>query len=361
MPRIDDRISVRPPDTPARRERLEREVFQRLDQLRAGGDPDPAPRPRAERAGRRAVFALAACGLAAAAGVTVWLLARRDPTSGAAGPARSLIVTPPGGASRVALGDAIIDARSDTAVAVDRAPDGGIVLDLRRGAIDCDVTPRPGRPSFVVRAGEVVVTVTGTRFSVSRDEAVRVDVSRGSVQVSAGGRTDVVTAGETWSSNASRGTTADLQIPDGEKPPIAPDEGSAVVAPPSKSPPPVNPKQAFAEARRLERGDPGAAGRAYRTLARGKDSWAALALYSLADLEARRGGAEAALAAIDEYEDRFQRGANAEDAAWLRVEIHREAGRAADARAAARRYLDRFPDGTYARPAATLLDGTRSP
>jgi hypothetical protein len=63
---------------------------------------------------------------------------------------------------------------------------------------------------------------------------------------------------------------------------------------------------------------------------------------------------DAALKALDEYERRFARGANAEDAAWLRADVLRRAGRAEAAREAARAYLRRFPDGAYVEAAERL-------
>jgi transmembrane sensor len=75
-------------------------------------------------------------------------------------------------------------------------------LDLKDGAVTCDVAPVPGR-RFVIRAADVKVMVVGTRFSVSsrahleaRD--VSVEVERGIVDVHAGGRVKRLTAGQRW-------------------------------------------------------------------------------------------------------------------------------------------------------------------
>jgi outer membrane protein assembly factor BamD (BamD/ComL family) len=115
----------------------------------------------------------------------------------------------------------------------------------------------------------------------------------------------------------------------------------------------VSSKAAFQAAQRLEAHDRPAAARAYRAVANGSDSWAALALYSLAELDAA-GQPTRALAALDEYQRRFPRGHNAEDAAWLRVDVLRSAGRPANAAAAA--YLVAFPSGTYRKAAERLAN-----
>src|SRR5678816_4247696 len=77
--------------------------------------------------------------------------------------------------------------------------DGRIDLDLERGVVDCDVTPRPGRPVFAVHAADVDVAVVGTAFSVSRSGSqVTVQVSRGKVSVTRAGKQMYVAAGENW-------------------------------------------------------------------------------------------------------------------------------------------------------------------
>jgi hypothetical protein len=106
-------------------------------------------------------------------------------------------------------------------------------------------------------------------------------------------------------------------------------------------------------AQRLESKDLGQAAASYRTLARGRDAWAALALYSLAELRATSQPA-LALADLDELARRFPGGANAEDAAWLRIDVLSRLGRTAEVRVAAGAYLRAYPDGTYATSAAQL-------
>ena len=112
-------------------------------------------------------------------------------------------------------------------------------------------------------------------------------------------------------------------------------------------------REAFAQAQQLESKDTQKAARAYRSIANGSDSWAALALYSLAELQASS-DAKQSLRSLDELARRFPNGANAEDASWLRVDVLRRNGRHDEARAAAESYLRAFPRGTYAKQAGTL-------
>src|SRR5690606_26465430 len=85
--------------------------------------------------------------LLAAAAVALALFAggRRDAAAPAvATPSR--IVTPVGGTSQVTLPGALIEAQSDTSVEFRHGDGGAITLVLARGAVECDVEPRPDRP-----------------------------------------------------------------------------------------------------------------------------------------------------------------------------------------------------------------------
>jgi hypothetical protein len=115
---------------------------------------------------------------------------------------------PIGGAPLLARGD-VIDAASGSSLTL---PDGSSIfvsastklsvadasstrvrLELERGAVTCDVTHVEGR-SFEVAAGDIVVRVRGTRFTVSRPDgylprhagSVQVRVERGRVEVARG-------------------------------------------------------------------------------------------------------------------------------------------------------------------------------
>ena len=117
------------------------------------------------------------------------------------------------------------------------------------------------------------------------------------------------------------------------------------IAPPEKIAPSQH--EIYQSAQRLEATNPDKAAKAYRIVASSKDSWAAPALYGLAELDAKT-DAEKALADCDEYLERFSQSAQVEDITWLRVEILRSAGKRDEARVAAGEYLRQFPQGSYA-------------
>ena len=346
-----DRIHVPVVESEARRDQLERRVFEQLGALRIAERVDAAvPAPR-----RFAWGWIAAGGFAAVACVVALVLAFRHgdstPRSEAIAAAPSRIQTPVGGSSRFTVDDAVIDAGSDTSLVVQQDAATGVALVLARGSVDCDVEPRRER-RFRVVAGDVTVAVVGTRFSVSRLGAiVRVEVARGKVRVTSPNGERFVAAGESWSNAPETAVALPLPVPAPPVQPPAPPTVDHPVAPTGQA--------AFAAAQHLEPRDRAAAARAYRAVANGKDSWAALALYSLAELDVTGHDAAAALAVLDEYGRRFPRGANAEDIAWLRVEALRDAGRQGDAGAAAAAYLRTFPRGTYVKAAERIADPPR--
>ena len=102
----------------------------------------------------------------------------------------------------VSFGDAHIDLSAQSAIVMSREGGSPSVL-LERGVASFAVAPRADRPPFVVRAGDTVVRVVGTRFVVSRsNELITVAVEHGLVDVQFRGTTKRVGAGETWSSEA---------------------------------------------------------------------------------------------------------------------------------------------------------------
>lgn len=348
-----DRIHIEAPATDARRERVEQEVFSQLAGVRAA-DRAEAIAPRSQRARPRLAIWLPAAAFVAAAAIAIVILVGREQRAvEIAGP--SLVETPIGGSSRFTVGDAVVQAGGDTSVAVSTS-DAGVMLVLGRGAIDCDVEPRDGRLPFRVRAGDVDVEVVGTRFAVTRlGSGARVDVTRGKVRVRSAGDERLLTAGQSWTPSAIT-ASASPPPPAPIEPPtevVAPQP--TIEAPESTQPPPRQPtrREAFAQAQLLESKDATKAARAYRAIAGGSDSWAALALYSLAELQAGS-DVKQALRSLDELARRFPNGANAEDAGWLRVDVLRRNGRHDEARAAAESYLRAFPRGTYAKQAGTL-------
>jgi hypothetical protein len=337
-------IPVDVPTSDARRERIEREVLAQVAAMRAAERADLRV-PRRGHRRRWLAGGFAAC--AAIAAIVVLSRAGREPAAPVAS-APSRIVTPEGGASRFIVEDAVIDAGSDTSVEVNRDRDGSVTLVLARGSVDCDVAPRAGRGAFRVVAGDVEVAVVGTRFTVTRRPAVRVDVARGKVRVTASGVTTYVAAGESWPAIA----------PAAAAPQTAP-EAAAEPEPeldPQPAPSPTHQARAelpiasqaeFDAARK--RGPP-----ALRALAADRRGpWAALALWDHA--EATSGSdPDLALRELAEYEHKFPHGDNSEDVAWTRVEILKRQQRAVEMRRAAADFVRRYPASVYAATARQL-------
>ncbi len=119
-----------------------------------------------------------------------------------------------------------------------------ISLELKRGQLDCEVSPKKDRV-FRVLAGSVTVTVLGTSFSVRHDQRdpmdsfVTVKVSRGLVQVtrSDSGTTLLLHPGESFSSEASMGAKSAPEPASSVETPApapAPSSGAASSALPDK-------------------------------------------------------------------------------------------------------------------------------
>lgn len=308
---------------------------------------------------RLALVTMLTVGVAAGMALMWWKAAPDEgpprATSEAAAPRPTRVVTPPGGASRLSLGDAVVEIGGDSELTVETAADGAITVRLAHGLVDCDVEPRPGRAPFHVVAADVVVTVVGTRFTVESSAmsgGVRVAVLRGKVRVAqAAGPLAQVAAGQEW--DARHGVVA---TPAAEAAPVAdagPREHPAAAAVVDASPlvdPATPPAQALAEAGTVEAFDPDAAAARYAQLAlvATDPAVAEQAAYRLARLELGRARWDAALAAARTYEQRFARGAHLEDVLWFRVEASCGAYRSRAADSAARAYLAKFPRGRHA-------------
>jgi hypothetical protein len=343
-------IHVEVPTSEARRERVEREVFARLDAMR---DIDHSNAIAPVRVRRPMLLAAGFVAVAAAASL-FFVVTRNTPAPQPTTP--SLVVTPAGGSSRFTVGDSVIDAGSDTSVEVKQDKNGTTTLTLARGSVDCDVMPRPNRPPFRVIAGDVTVEVVGTRFEVSRTgNLIRVDVSRGKVKVHGNGEQRMLEAGESWASAQVAIVTppepARPAVVEPQKQPAQPEQPEIEPARPAKPIVQITPEQAWKAA--LATKDETRRARAYRTVANGNHTWAALSLFNLAELQAKT-DVGASLATLDELKRRFPNAGNAEDAAWLRVEVLRDARRTDEAKQAATEYLEAFPSGTYAKLAQRL-------
>jgi len=274
--------------------------------------------------------------------------------------------------SAVSFGDAHIELAAQSAIVMTREGGSPSVL-LERGLATFAVAPRADRPAFVVRAGDTVVRVVGTRFSVSRsDEQITVTVEHGLVDVQFRGATQRVGGGHSWSSDAPSQVALYTPAPAPAAP--TPDTSAAIPPPgpsdtrapnPSSSgssdtrtagthttdtrtpdphttdthtadtrtldthtadprtgtpdnrvvPPPTTDAEAVKYDRltALEGRDPAAALAGYLELSRGNTKWSGVALYAAARLAADRNDRRAATL-LTIYLRRFPNGANADDA-----------------------------------------------
>src|SRR6188508_104755 len=164
-------------------ERLDTARLARIEERVLAARELPGEGMRERRAWLRfAPLAAAACALLlVAGGLGYWLRGAGGGAVAGSAPVPA-ITTGPGESATLAIGDAIVTIDPSSQVSIRSRPDGRIDLDLARGKVDCDVTPRPGRPLFAVHAADVDVAVVGTAFSVERaGDQVHVSVTRGKV------------------------------------------------------------------------------------------------------------------------------------------------------------------------------------
>jgi hypothetical protein len=294
--------------------RIERELFDRVASARASSDAS-STRGRTEdiRAVRWfATTALVLAGAAAAIGGGVaWRVL--DPSARKAvatvGPSR---ISTDAAGSHVNVGEAILDVSPQSELAVSGDDARGVTVVLERGRIECEVPPRHGRPPFIVEAGDVIVRVVGTHFSVGRGVSnIQVAVQHGLVQVTDGLQRVDVRAGETWPAPALSAPAAVVSAT-ASTPPVAPPspaEISPSIAPSSR--------EVYESASRLEASRPDLAIATYRELAAKGGPWGMNALYAQGRLEADRGHVSEAMRLLDVYLARYPSGPNANDARQL--------------------------------------------
>lgn len=301
-------------------QRVERDLFARLELDGPVAEPAPA------RPSRRAWRWAAGGALAAVAAAALILVLSRGENAGEHKPQLSRLVTE-GAPSSITVRDAAITAAPHTALLVTESGSAGIHVILERGAVDCTVPPRKNRPPFVVVAGGVQVSVTGTRFSVARyGDTAEVVVERGQVTILAAGERYLVGPGERWPDKSAAAETADepeMYLEDdlskrrapAHKRPAKPKKvkkRERPETPETADEAEPSPKERFAAAARLERSDPAAALAIYRQLARERAGvWSANALYAQAELELRRGNESRAKKLLERYLKRYPKGPNA--------------------------------------------------
>jgi hypothetical protein len=203
-------------------------------------------------------------------------------------------------AQQLRIGDSEVVLAARSELGVQGSDERGWLLELVRGRIDVHVAPRLTRPQFVTRAGQVEVSVVGTRFSVEYDDAQssRVSVEEGKVQVSERGRSVLLVAGDSWSGFEQR--------------PAARVKSAA-----AKRAEAERARVAFERAARLEAAEPAKALRIYAAISARPGPWAANALYAAGRLELERGNAERSRTLLQRYLKRYPKGANVSDAQVL--------------------------------------------
>lgn len=245
-----------------------------------------------------------------------------------------------------------------------------------------------GEGTLRVLAGEVVVEVRGTRFTVVRGEAhVAVDVEEGHVLVRAPGEREIhLHAGERWS-RGSRTASAELGTgaPNVDEPNLGePNLGErSVEAPPTdavepngepdlrhrvvrqrghrEEPAALSEAERLREAERLWRaGESGRARAIFRDVGGGRGSTAEAAWLRLARLEVATGELVSARTVLATQRRRFPRSRLGPEVLWLQADVARRLGDTAGRSRALAELRERYPDSPQARSASNL-EGAADP
>jgi transmembrane sensor len=275
--------------------------------------PDAAPRWRLA-----AGLLVLAGALAAIGGGLAWRALQPEAREGA-----TRVETAANG-SRVEFGESTIDVGPTSTVRLAGDDSHGVVVTLDIGRVECDVTPRRGRPPFVVEAGSVEVRVVGTHFVVARSgDAIAVDVQRGQVEVTSNGQRSLVSAGAHWPASpevslpAPAAAAATPPVPEASMGHGAPVEPRATPSPATRTSMSLTPRDQYEAASKLEAQQPAAAIALYRELAHQGGAWGENALFAAGRLEADRGDQDDARRLLREYLARYPAGPNANDARQL--------------------------------------------
>jgi len=306
-------------------DRIKRNVFAQLD-------AEDAQRPMFDQRPKRRWLPIAAFVLSGAAAAVVVTLLVHHPGPMLAQP--SHLTTKEAG-THVSYGELGLDVAAQTDLMVSGDDEHGRLVVLDRGAVTCEVAPRRGRPPFVVQAGDVRVTVIGTRFGVARyEEGVTVLVDHGTVEVSSPREHAFVHTGERWPKPVETPVVDEPSppptAPSKHKPStkletqtqtqtqtLTPTPTQMPTQTPTQTPTTPSREQQYEQAAALESRGPDQAIAIYRLLATGDDAWAANALYAHGRLEADRHHRAEAQRLLGQYLSRFPQGVNARDARQL--------------------------------------------
>jgi TolA-binding protein len=237
-----------------------------------------------------------------------------------------------------------------------------VELRMTRGRAQFRVARNPKR-AFLTRAGGHTIRVIGTEYAIDLDaSSVRVEVSRGEVEVRRDGSADVwrVRAGEVWSSSCSVLTakSAAREVP--HPAPAAaqlPDTGTSTPEDPAAKPsaasirPGATSSAAALFQRAQEARVAGQRDETARLLSEfvrrfPDDPRAGLAAFELGRLRLDAGDEQGAIEALDHAERAGA--ALGEQVQARRVQAFEQLGDVAGCRAARAAFLERFPDGTFA-------------
>jgi transmembrane sensor len=224
----------------------------------------------------------------------------------------------------------------DANVTIDEQGEELVRLTQTRGEARYDVRPNAKR-SFAVQAGDVVVRVLGTAFTVTMsDDKVRVHVIRGRVEVEGGGKTSTLSIGEA------------LEVP--KVRPVEPVLTASTSAVIEKKPVTPTAEALLAradEARAARRYDEAATALRTMIVAYPSDPRIASALFTLGRVERARGRHGAAAESFARCHKIAPHGALAEDALVEEAVSWKAAGDPARARVAAQKYLKAHPGGAH--------------
>lgn len=264
-----------------------------------------------------------------------------------------------------------VDLQPQTDLEARRVSGNAVDLELRRGGASFDVSHNPER-RFRVHAGEVTVTVLGTRFSVTRDdERVQVAVERGKVAVDDGAGVAFLLPGERWSGGTTRTRVASSVAPSGADAPLvvepaasaeetASDVHSGPDSPPAtaRSGAPLQPREtspakelfdASREARRS--GDSRRAAQLLQELVSSYpgDPRAGLAAFELGRIRADvLGDNSGAARALEQALKLSPRAGYRQDALARLTQAYERSGRTAACKAVRQKYLAAYGEGIHA-------------